>query len=803
MQPAASTAIDGFVRLDSPHFMTWLNTSFQRYLQPTPDSSAEPCFGTDGRVRKRGAWDDGPLFSSERLDFKFMRHQLIIRDFLTETSPYRGLLLYHGLGSGKTCTAIGVSEGFKTFRQIIVMSPASLRDSFIAELRKCGEYRNLSGSTEHVTSEILKRYVFVSYDASNTMQQIQTVPNQLNDKLLIVDEVHNLISMIIHGGPKGQSLYHAMMEAKNLRLLFLSGTPLINDPFELGIMASLLRGYIDDKNKTPLFPSNDQFYFHFVDTRNPVHLALKNTIMLKRRLVGLLSYYGGLQPQDKVMPKQRTMTVEVEMSDRQFELYERARTLERETEKKMRTMLRRGSNSSTARNFGRQVVDLRVLFSASKDQVSIANFRSLSRQFCNFAFPASVPRYVSKIGNINAAKLNADGTLLPAELLQDDGVNATDDGGSLSARDKALHAESLRLLDEQGDLYLRKNLAVNSPKYAALMQDLEKSRGTGYVYSQFRTMEGIGVLALVLKAHGYIEFGWGHSDKPPMAPLAHTRDSGGRTWGSLTPAERRTFEPLTYMVWPTSNVKSDKREILLNTFNSEENKTGRLIKVFLATKAGAEGINLMNVRSVFILEPYWNEMLVKQAIGRAVRFCSHATLPAAERTVDVFRYVSTVKTHACADVGLDGLPESTDQHVAMIALKKQSIIDQLEHVMKEVSIDCSLNLAHSRLATSRPIACFQGTGDNSTNSMELSQDMTDTQLFNNKDLHRLQLRRVELSGRPYRIDAAEYDTLQRFSKRKFKKGESAHVNVYHPLNNFVVGKLLLVQGRPVKFAQVQ
>ena len=45
--------------------------------------------------------------------FSPMNHQLFVRDYLNITTPYRGLLLYHGLGSGKTCTSIGIIEGFK------------------------------------------------------------------------------------------------------------------------------------------------------------------------------------------------------------------------------------------------------------------------------------------------------------------------------------------------------------------------------------------------------------------------------------------------------------------------------------------------------------------------------------------------------------------------------------------------------------------------------------------------------------------------------------------------------------------
>jgi hypothetical protein len=58
-------------------------------------------------------------------------HQRLVRDYINIYSPYRGILLYHGLGSGKTCSSIAIAEGLKTQKQIVVMTPASLRKSIL------------------------------------------------------------------------------------------------------------------------------------------------------------------------------------------------------------------------------------------------------------------------------------------------------------------------------------------------------------------------------------------------------------------------------------------------------------------------------------------------------------------------------------------------------------------------------------------------------------------------------------------------------------------------------------------------
>ena len=42
--------------------------------------------------------------------------QKLVKAYMAENSPYRGILLYHKLGSGKTCSAIGISENLNIFQ---------------------------------------------------------------------------------------------------------------------------------------------------------------------------------------------------------------------------------------------------------------------------------------------------------------------------------------------------------------------------------------------------------------------------------------------------------------------------------------------------------------------------------------------------------------------------------------------------------------------------------------------------------------------------------------------------------------
>lgn len=795
-----------------PGFTHWFNDRFKGYAMTTPDPDSEPCF-TEGKVIARGSWDEGEQFADRsKQKFKFLQHQKLIRDFMTEESPFRGLLLYHKLGSGKTLTAIAVSEQLKKHRQVVVMTPASLRDNFLSELRKSGEeYARITNTS--FQQMIGRDYFFVSYDASNFPQQLQGIPDGLNNKLLIVDEAHNMISMINNPtSTKGEKVYNTIMNASNCRLLMLSGTPIINDPFELGIYGNLLQGFLAQTridnvvkikpvdhpsttdNKALLFQDNVTFYHYFVDSSDTVKPELVNTNALKKRLVGSISYYAGLQPTDKILPEVEMHLVGVEMSSRQREQYEKVRKLERIDEQKMRKRSATSQKKKTA--FGRRAVDLQNLFSTGKQETFVSAFRQQSRQFCNFVFPPNVPRFVPKLGDVNSAA-SKEIVGLSGHSLIDDGVNAEEDATKFSKDVEAIHADSLRTLDENGEQFFVKELHIHAPKWAVMVDKMQKSPGPIYVYSQYRSLAGVGPFALALRAHGYIEYGWGdktlYAIKPcPQTPMDHTRDAiTGKTWGEMTNQERSQFKPLTYMFWPRSSVKSDRKNHLLNRFNADSNKDGHVIKVFLSTKSGAEGLNLMNVRQVHIMEPYWNDMRIKQAVGRAVRQCSHATLPKTSRKVDAYIYYATLDTHPIGeDVDEHGKNQTTDQYVFSVANKKQFIIDRVERIMKEIALDCRINERHNKI--NDDFVCYEPVPNESDLRLDVSQEAPDRDVFRSKEYVKQKFRVINL-GRPprrFRIKQDDEYIMKDWHKGKLQV-DRAIIPVYHEVNNIVVMQIEL------------
>ncbi len=78
---------------------------------------------------------------SEGGEFELAPHQLFARNFLSSLTPYKSMLLYHGLGTGKTCSAISVSEEMRDYmkeigitKRIYVVAAPTIRLNFKQQL---------------------------------------------------------------------------------------------------------------------------------------------------------------------------------------------------------------------------------------------------------------------------------------------------------------------------------------------------------------------------------------------------------------------------------------------------------------------------------------------------------------------------------------------------------------------------------------------------------------------------------------------------------------------------------------------
>ena len=112
-------------------------------------------------------------------------------------------------------------------------------------------------------------------------------------------------------------------------------------------------------------------------------------------------------------------------------------------------------------------------------------------------------------------------------------------------------------------------------------------------------------------------------------------------------------------------------------------------RVLFITASGAEGLNLVGVRQVLVVEPFWNEIRIQQVIGRAARVNSHSKLAKKDRVVDVYRFLTVIPpdtdnfTLSNVDKNL-----STDQIILANAKDKMDLVNEFLEALRRSAIDC-------------------------------------------------------------------------------------------------------------------
>jgi hypothetical protein len=867
--PPVNVKVGSYIMNNREIFVNFINSLFEPYKRELAENKESISCDTIGKTSS---------------DFSLLTHQKIVRDYMNLYTPYRGLLLYHGLGSGKTCTSIAIAEGMKDSKSIIIMTPASLRANYVGELKKCGDllykknqfwewisieqnpeslttmsavlnlpqeyirkhggaffvnikkpsnYDELSDTSKQVLEEqlnemIKQKYQFINYNGLREKRLGEMTSgytkNIFDNSVVIIDEAHNFISRIVNKLKKEKpiaetkrgekerlplnlatKLYEMLLSAKNARIILLSGTPVINYPNEFGILFNILRGYIktwkiplvintnekidrqwlqkkllgektldyldyspsskmltvtrnpfgfknkikkdsgyqgvsnnersergeiefdtefisdDDferkliailrrndidiisngieiKYRKALPDTFDEFVARYVDE---IQRKLKNTDALKRRILGLSSYFRSAQ--ENLLPRFNKQLgvdyhiIRIPMSDTQFKIYEAARVEERKLEKKK-------PKQAMAEDY--------------EDKSS--TYRIFSRLFCNFVIPdrpiplkkkkgkdeddkdeeepgdtdiVAVLKQGKKVESKQDVEDEREGEIEGDEVLQD--IGGTTYMERLQNKLKDMEAHS-------NDFFTPEALEIYSPKFLHILENIQdpEYKGLHLVYSQFRTAEGIGLFTLVLNKNGFTQFKIKKTSLGLWEINIPLEDEGKPTYALYTGTETVEEKEIVRKIY--NGEWDDIPDSIGNVLKSKyrNNNMGEVIKVFMITSSGSEGINLRNTRYVHLMDPYWHPVRSEQVIGRARRICSHKDLPPALQTVEVFVYLmvfseAQLKSDEAIELKRKDLsksvpktPFTSDQYLFEISEIKANLTNQLTEAIKESAFDC-------------------------------------------------------------------------------------------------------------------
>lgn len=637
-------------------FPSWVLANFKKYKLP--------------EIIKSDGHD--PCSRKEKEELR--TYQVLLSKYLDYNGPYRDLLIYHGLGSGKTVSTINIYNMLYNYTpgwNVFILLKASLKDKpWMVDLQKWLQ----NEEKEYRMGNIR----FISYDSPIADRSfLDAVKNADTAKknMYVIEEAHNFIRNVYTNissgqGKRAQTIYDYIIQDKRendgVRVVLLSATPAINTPYELALIFNLLRPGIFPKSEA-------QFNQYYVSNAgyDTMNTARKNNF--QRRIMGLVSYYIGATPD--YFASKTIEYVDVEMSDYQNDIYTYFEDIEDKMSKK------------------------------SKGKKSSTTYKSYTRQSCNFVFPSMAqgmtgetrprPRNFKvsekdalniEIGKAEAKKDDAkyyniknyiEATDKFANMFDEyldekqrddkkNGHTLLDDIKNFREKYESKYSEFIKSSDKKSSVLMA--MYQSSSKLLNIIFNILKSAGPVLLYSNYVLMEGIQIFKSYLRCFGFSGF---KDAKTGVDDFRYTEYHGG--------------------------IDMKDRSKNIDSFNNPDNKYGKIIKIMMISPAGAEGISLYNVRQVHIMEPYWHETRIIQMIGRAIRLCSHRDLPIKERHVDVFRYKSVRK---------EGKGKWTaDQQIEDLARSKEGLIQSFLDAVREVAIDCGLNKAHNNLV--HDYKCFQ------------------------------------------------------------------------------------------------
>jgi superfamily II DNA or RNA helicase len=629
--------------------------------------------------------------------FQLLSQQNLLSNFINPETPFKGLLIFHNLGSGKTCSAVAICEKFKEQvkkynTKIYILVPGPLnKEGWKDELVKCtrdtyrkegdgniidkgekekalcrakmaalqyyrimsyrGFYKKVLGQKiiQHNKDKDNKKKSYKKTDEGDYERDlsIDRIDN-LNNTIIVVDEAHN-----ITGNEYGLALQKIIENSNNLRVLLLSATPMKNLGDDIVEMLNYLRPTNDPIVREKIFTSDKNYT-----------MAIKPNGLeyFKKMAQGYVSYYRGSNPV--------TFAKQVDMGE-----------------------LPKGILFTPIVRCPMDAFQLKTYTSVKEDTVSALEdaLERRSAAVANFAFPGLDPskNVVGVFGRegISALRnlMNSNKQLLQTKIKEKFFPSDT------NPSDIIFETKTRNI---GGMIFKQPYLKHFSIKFNEcldnIMQLVEGKKGshTAFVYSNL-VKSGIELFEQVLIQNGCLE--WNPNGNYQTNDDTLDAITGLPYHQFIKSNIQRSFYPMTFLTITGQSEESkdalpeEKKRILDNVFSQLDNYDGRNIKFILGSKVMNEGITLRNVKEVHILDVYFNLGKVHQVIGRAIRHCVHYDIMTEDNPypeVNIFRYTVALP---------DKSKLSTEEELYQKAELKYLVIKQIERAMKEVAIDCPLN----------------------------------------------------------------------------------------------------------------
>ena len=698
---------------------------------------------------KQTTWKPSRDVCTTTDEFEVTPVQRFVANFMSPRSPYMSMLLYHGVGVGKTCAAIQIAESWlDTFprSKVIIVAPPTIQSGFYRTIFdinrvKIGEgdepntaiqctgdsYLGFAGVTlerdkdkiqRRINKIIDRRYAIYGYiqfanhirdllkrippgttDEKRTEMEYKILNQEFSGRLLIIDEVHNLrdVGILPEIGDESEQSSEIDNDGS-------SDTGVESG----GRGADAPAGGILEKTAAEQGKRLTPFIKKLLMNVEGMKLAcLTATPMYNtyREIIFLFNL--------RLMNDKKATLVETDIFNRNG-------------------TFRPGGEERLGK-----VAQRYVSFMRGENPAS----------FPLRLFPLGVP----KISREEYPRINPRGTVVPDEEmefvgrlpivpipLKGDALQATLDaiqnlpqtmgglnylqveslvaagsfvmpvptGRNVSIRDRfaalawRLHftrtntgseARFTPISNESGSIrWLSQEMIGNySPKYEFFLKHAQRAEGVVFAYTRY-VNNGALPLAMVLEANGYTPYG-----RKTKLLNASIQSSGGRqcalcplreTNHSTGGTQDHEFIPAHYIIVTGDEELGGKNATNISAERDPKNVDGRIIKIIIGSQVAAEGVDFKFIREEHILDSWYHLNRMEQIIGRGIRFCSHSALPPEKRNTTVYMYASVLPPGTMGQVR-----ETGDLYSYRVAYRKAVEVGRVSRVMKQYAIDCNLN----------------------------------------------------------------------------------------------------------------
>jgi len=674
-------------------------------------------------------------------EFEYTSAQKFVSQFMSPNTPYNGMLLYHGVGVGKTCSAILAAESFLQLspkNKVYILAPPAIQAGFYRTIfdssrikfgNESDEQNQHDGCTGNryldltqtlyerdkkdielrVNRLINKRYSIMGYVAFRNMvrdilsqipstlsperkqqQRVTLLQRALSGCFFIVDEAHNLrdVSETEDDTDQVDDVGDRSDASAGKKL-----APMLREVLKTceGIKLMLM-------SATPMYNNYKEIVsllnlLLYVDKVDESELLRESDIVFDKEVLtpeseakivkvanGHVSFMRGENP--RAFPSRLDPAPELRVQS--WPTFAPNGTLEIKPESQKENVLQLPLVKCELTGEPLEVIKNLTEKLVEAKGVGIRTIDTLL-QAGNCIFP----------GEGLDGRVGSEGF---QTWFSTRAIPASFEGTRLNTLPQYVPADP----DESYNWMIASDdgLGKASPKFNRVLKTIRTATGISFVYSRF-VENGAVIFCLLLEANGYTP--WGRS-----APLFSKGSiAGGRQCckcdkresshppyilGQQESRENHKFMPAYYALLTASDVNTVEKQSLplspnntavINMARSIENKDGHKIKVIVGSQVAGEGVDLRFIREVHILEGWFHLSKEEQIVGRGIRYCSHNALPKVKRNCTINLYVNTFPENVNK--------ETIDLYSYRTAMNKAVRVGNVSRALKMGAADCNLN----------------------------------------------------------------------------------------------------------------